>query len=273
MPPVFDGGWNDDRNERRDSSKSYEDHTWHAAGWSPRASKGSSGAGNRYRAGSLECQADELAALALRGETSLARRVGRTLSAAYRLPSSPGSPLPPILRSDLERSFGADFAEVRIHTDGPAGDAAAEESALAFTSGRDVFFGRGMFAPHTPSGRLLVAHELTHVLQQTGRSTSGGRLRATPAAADGEIQRVWVSPLSGPTQLGTVQDLLWRHETQAEDARERGQIQSLQRGLAAAQNADAFWTERERIVVAGETDPLINVPHAEFGEHLLGRVV
>jgi Domain of unknown function (DUF4157) len=64
----------------------------------------------------------------------------------------------------------ADFSHVRIHSDDRAARSADEIGALAFTAGNHIVFGRGQFAPQTSRGRQLLAHELTHVLQQRGGS-------------------------------------------------------------------------------------------------------
>jgi hypothetical protein len=72
------------------------------------------------------------------------------------------------LRSRMESAFGADFSGVRIHTDTRADGLSQSLSARAFTTGRDVFFRQGEYSPGTSSGRELLAHELTHVVQQNG---------------------------------------------------------------------------------------------------------
>jgi len=79
---------------------------------------------------------------------------------------SSGQPLPTDTRLSMQSSFGSDFSAVRIHHDGIAARAAQSVDALAFTVGRDIVFGNGQYAPHTPSGRRLLAHELTHAVQQ-----------------------------------------------------------------------------------------------------------
>ena len=81
---------------------------------------------------------------------------------------SSGSPLSPPVRRDMERSFGTDFSAVRIHSDGAAAESARDVGAHAYTVGRDVVFGSGRYAPETSHGRRLLAHELTHVVQQSG---------------------------------------------------------------------------------------------------------
>lgn len=77
-----------------------------------------------------------------------------------------GRPLPADTRQFMESRFGADFAGVRIHTDRAAGDLAWELQARAFTTGHSIFFAPGEFQPGHPSGQHLLAHELTHVIQQ-----------------------------------------------------------------------------------------------------------
>jgi len=95
-----------------------------------------------------------------------------------------GETLDIAVRGDMESSFGHDFSGVRIHADGDADRRAQEEDALAFTIGDDIFFRHGAYAPHTRSGRWLLAHELTHVVQQSG----GGR--GPQAYGDGAQQPI-----------------------------------------------------------------------------------
>ncbi len=69
---------------------------------------------------------------------------------------------------------GHDFSKVRIHADSHAAESARAIGARAYTIGNHVYFGAGEYRPHTPDGRRLIAHELTHVVQQRGRHASGG---------------------------------------------------------------------------------------------------
>jgi hypothetical protein len=71
----------------------------------------------------------------------------------------------------MEKRFGHDFSQVRIHTDGRASESARSVSAKAYTVGEHVAFAAGRYAPGTPAGERLIAHELAHVRQQAGRST------------------------------------------------------------------------------------------------------
>jgi hypothetical protein len=79
---------------------------------------------------------------------------------------SPGQPLDPATRTFMELRFGHDFSRVRVHTDTLASTSARAVNALAYTVGQEVVFGSGQYAPGTNVGRRLIAHELTHTLQQ-----------------------------------------------------------------------------------------------------------
>src|SRR5512138_2501582 len=85
--------------------------------------------------------------------------VGRTLASA-------GKSLDTALRQDMEQRFGYDFSQVRIHSDPAAAHSAEEVHARAYTVGHHIVFGAGQFAPGVQQGRRLLAHELTHVMQQ-----------------------------------------------------------------------------------------------------------
>lgn len=79
-----------------------------------------------------------------------------------------GREMPHSVKSYFEPRFGQDFGGVRLHTDANAARLAKSINARAFTVGRDIVFGAGEYAPQTLEGKRLLAHELTHVLQQRG---------------------------------------------------------------------------------------------------------
>jgi hypothetical protein len=91
-----------------------------------------------------------------------------------------GSALPAGTRAFFEPRLGADFSDVRVHTGTRAEEAARSIGARAFTLGHDIAFARGQYSPKSGEGRRLLAHELTHVVQQNGsqaqRSSSPGGL-------------------------------------------------------------------------------------------------
>ena len=96
---------------------------------------------------------------------------------------STGKPLDGGVRSMMERRFGADFGRVRVHTDGEAARSAVAAGAGAYTFGDHIAFASGMYSPETEGGRVVLGHELAHVMQQ-GRG--GG---APDAAAEAEARQ------------------------------------------------------------------------------------
>jgi uncharacterized protein DUF4157 len=84
-----------------------------------------------------------------------------------------GGALDGTVRDRVGPHLGDSFDDVRVHTDERADALARSVSARAFTTGADIFFARGEYQPRTSGGNALLAHELTHVVQQRGSSTSG----------------------------------------------------------------------------------------------------
>ena len=104
-----------------------------------------------------------------------------------RVLDSAGQPLDGATRSFMESRFGHDFSGVRVHTDASAQESARAVNALAYTVGRDVVFGSGQYAPRTKEGRRLIAHELTHTLQQSSATAlQKESLAVAPADDAGE---------------------------------------------------------------------------------------
>lgn len=103
------------------------------------------------------------------------------------LRKSTGQPLDGMVRSFMEPRFGADFSQVRVHEGAEAAASARELGAHAYTVGRHIVFGEGRFAPTTESGKRLLAHELTHVVQQTGAGQT--RQEMIPSFVDGHRAR------------------------------------------------------------------------------------
>ena len=93
---------------------------------------------------------------------------------------SPGETLDAETRSLMESRFGRDFGDVRVHADELAAESARSVNALAYTVGRDIVFDAGQYAPGTDSGRRVLAHELTHVVQQDGSSMGLAEPRVGP---------------------------------------------------------------------------------------------
>jgi len=91
---------------------------------------------------------------------------GQTSPLVERALNSGGQPLDTATRAFMEPRFLQDFSSVRVHTDATASESAHAVGALAYTVGRNLVFARGQFQPHSAVGRHLLAHELTHVVQQ-----------------------------------------------------------------------------------------------------------
>ncbi|MGB9180630.1 MAG: DUF4157 domain-containing protein [Pyrinomonadaceae bacterium] len=98
---------------------------------------------------------------------------------------SPGQALDLSTRSFFEPRFGHDFSRVRIHDDTRAAESARAVNAMAYTVGPNLVFGAGYYAPRTNSGRRLIAHELTHFIQQSGESSSQAYNLAESGAVEG----------------------------------------------------------------------------------------
>jgi hypothetical protein len=122
---------------------------------------------------------------------------GAVRDVVQRAPSAPGSagpvsvgtgggaPLPASVRNFMEPRFGADFSNVRIHTGAAAAAQSAQLNANAFALGQHVFFGAGKYQPDTAAGKELIAHELTHTIQQGAAPQTGAvRRSAAPAVSE-----------------------------------------------------------------------------------------
>ncbi|MEU6198263.1 DUF4157 domain-containing protein [Streptomyces sp. NPDC047061] len=108
---------------------------------------------------------------------------------AGHAPHSAGEPLDAGVRREMEARLATDLGAVRVHTGAEAGESARALGARAYTVGADIVFGAGQYAPSTPVGRYLLAHELTHVVQQ-GPGTAPARSGPGPAAAEREANAV-----------------------------------------------------------------------------------
>ncbi|MBI9048809.1 MAG: DUF4157 domain-containing protein [Anaerolineaceae bacterium] len=113
--------------------------------------------------------------------------------------TSPGQPLESGTQNFMENRFGHNFCHVRVHTDQRAAKSAAHIQALAYTVGRNIVFGAGQYSPDTSRGKRLLAHELTHVVQQQAfpgllANTLQGDWRITPVNY-GAVPRTLSAPI------------------------------------------------------------------------------
>jgi hypothetical protein len=85
-----------------------------------------------------------------------------------------GQPIDSAVQQQAGEAMGHDFSGVRAHTSPEANDLNQQLGAKAFTTGQDIFFREGAYQPHSSSGQVLIAHELTHVVQQSSGAVGGG---------------------------------------------------------------------------------------------------
>lgn len=148
-----------------------------------------------------ECKKKQL----LQRRPSAASAPATVPSIVHDVLNSPGQPLDVTTRNFMEPRFGYDFGVVRVHTDSRAAESARAVNALAYTVGQSIVFGQGLYTPGSGSGRRLMAHELTHVMQQAGSNSPNPQLSLGPVGdqfereADSAAERVSGGEHSGAT--------------------------------------------------------------------------
>ena len=151
-----------------------------------------------------QCTACRQKKMNLQRQNTQPDRINKVPSVVHEVLGSSGRPLDTQTRAFMEPRFGQDFSQVRTHTTGRAAESANAVNAVAYTSGRNVAFARGQYAPQTMKGKQLLAHELTHVVQQGGSSPILNRDKATggeKAHADTNIRQVNTQPMISRSAL------------------------------------------------------------------------
>lgn len=182
---------------------------------------------------------------------------------------SGGSALAPKVQSQMESSMGADFSGVKVHTDSQANNLSQSIQAKAFTTGQDVFFKQGEYNPSSRSGQELLAHELTHVIQQ---NSSTVRRRPITASAQSIIQRdLEIQDIDTSYTVDEVIEM-WVIEDEQKPVLKR-----ILQTIESNQTTFATWDDLEQMVdsVAGDQlvqgmeslkqDDLSWTPSAKFG--------
>ena len=141
--------------------------------------------------------------------------------------SGGGSPLDRDTRGFMESRLGADFSDVRVHTDGKATESARSVQAYAYTVGTDVVFQSDKFAPDSDSGQRMLAHELTHVVQQrsgpvAGTPAPGGIQISSPSdsfeqAAESSADHVMSSSAPSTESVAAAPAAVQREATEGEE--------------------------------------------------------
>jgi hypothetical protein len=154
---------------------------------------------------------------------------------------SPGQPLDPATRTFMEPRFGHDFSKVRVHTDARAAEAALSIDARAFTSDRGIVFGAGEYAPQTLSGRRLVAHELTHVVQQKTSVHLDGNVSEAGDPYERQADEVANEVVHGREVAGL---LIGHAGTSADSSHDEAEQHEMQSGSTNS-SADAVTVQRQ----------------------------
>lgn len=119
--------------------------------------------------------------------------VSANVAAEIQASKSGGNPLPLSVRRFMEPRFNADFSQVKVHTGDRAAKLNRQLNAKAFAVGGQVFFGKGQFRPETGEGRELIAHELTHTIQQGAAVQRSEDAAAVTQTAPQQVQRLGLS--------------------------------------------------------------------------------
>lgn len=114
------------------------------------------------------CEEEEKKRVQRKESGPTAENEGGTLDSYVNGLDGKGQPLPPESNSFFASRMGRDFSDVRVHTGADAARSATSISALAYTTGNNIVFNTGQYSPGTDPGKKLLAHELTHVIQQSG---------------------------------------------------------------------------------------------------------
>jgi hypothetical protein len=160
---------------------------------------------------------------------------------------SPGQPLDGATRAFMEPRFGHDFSRVRVHSDTHAAVSAQAVNALAYTVGHHVVFGAGQYTPGSGEGRQLLAHELTHVMQQH----SAPHLIQRQAALS-EATAVPTEAADIDSQILLVQqaiEQLYKREAEDESGEMAEHIRNLTTGLNELQRVKASGTLQEQMQI------------------------
>ncbi len=176
------------------------------------------------------------------------------------LQQSSGQPLDPQTREEMEAKFSHDFSDVRIHDEEAQASSALSAGARALTTGHDIAFSPGFYAPHTSEGKTLLAHELAHVVQQNeSHQNEAGGPSASSEAAESEARAAGASVAAGnPASVqasapaGAQADPMNKQEIEKQiaviDARVTANVPT--------DNTDALFTLRTKLLDQWKTAPV-----------------
>lgn len=149
-----------------------------------------------------EPEEEEQTALQTKGETGSPTSAGPALSSRLQQHAGKGKVLSDQTRADMENAFGVNFGGVNVHTDSEAVRMNKELGAQAFTHGHDVFFNAGKYRPESSDGKRLLAHELTHVVQQGGGKERKVQKFSMPWPINGRVINNYHAPVTVWSDVG-----------------------------------------------------------------------
>ena len=187
--------------------------------------------------------------------------------------SGGGSPLAPDVREEMQGRLGHDFSDVRVHNDSRAHESAQSVNAHAYTVGSNVVFQRDKYDPGSAAGKTMLAHELTHVVQQRngpvdGSSAGGGIKVSDPSdrferEASANADRVMSAPAPA-AQLSSASAAVQRHEADEETA--QGSFVQRAEAEEEEETAQGSFVQRAEGEEEEETAQGSFVQRAEAGE-------
>jgi hypothetical protein len=151
-------------------------------------------------------QAPEEEELQMQPDSSRTAMVSKDIETRINSARGGGQPLADNIKGPMEQAFRADFGGVNVHTDTESDTLNQQLSAKAFTTGQDIFFREGEYSPGSDSGNRLIAHELTHVVQQSGGQINrDSKSEAVALQPDNlTVQREWVPTADNLKFLNTL---------------------------------------------------------------------
>jgi len=173
------------------------------------------------------------------GNSGMAGVLDEERSPVHDVLSAGGKPLAPEVRGEMEERLGHDFGDVRVHTDNAANESAKSVSAHAYTVGSNVVFQRDKYDPSSTAGKTMLAHELTHVVQQRAGAVDGtpapGGIRISDPSdrfereAAANADRVMSAPAAAPVTVSASSSAVQRQEASEEEQEEPVQGSFVQR--------------------------------------------
>jgi Domain of unknown function (DUF4157) len=195
-----------------------------------------------------DCEAEDENKVRLQPMAPAGAAPGEAPPIVHEVLRSPGQPLDATTRAFMEPRFGYDFSRVRVHTDAKAAKSAHDVNALAYTVGEHIVFGAAQHARKKIDGQRLLAHELTHTIQQSGgtRADSVVRRISVTVATEGTCADERKIAEAIPGALAMVRVALFDWFTKA-GGRDLARIKMLLRANFLSDSNDTFDTVRDRL--------------------------